>query len=205
MLYIQYVIRIWNHSLLQICENKGNYVGEILFSGPAFDREELQQFPVSLDTVFLKNTFKMTQCHNYRHIVAGRGFWNSRSDILEETLHPGGMFDFHASGKPLHFLSCLKREWETYVFCAGVTVHAAVCRVCDSQPGWLHALLSECTDGEIVPHLPGNLICLFFHFSHFLPWHLHLFVLLYVDHRWSMVCVCVVTQNSPALWWRMRL
>lgn len=38
----------------------------------------------------------------------------------------------------------------------GVTVHAAVCSVCDPQPGRLHALLSERTDGQVYAHLPGT-------------------------------------------------
>lgn len=39
---------------------------------------------------------------------------------------------------------------------AGVAVHAAVGRVCDPQPGRLHALLSERTDGQVHAHLPGR-------------------------------------------------
>lgn len=38
----------------------------------------------------------------------------------------------------------------------GVTVHAAVCSVCDPQSGWLHALLSERTDGQVYAHLQGT-------------------------------------------------
>lgn len=38
----------------------------------------------------------------------------------------------------------------------GVTVHAVVRSVCDPQPGRLHALLSERTDGQVDAHLPGK-------------------------------------------------
>lgn len=38
----------------------------------------------------------------------------------------------------------------------GVTVHAAVCGVCDPQSGRLDALLSERTDGQVHAHLPGR-------------------------------------------------
>lgn len=38
----------------------------------------------------------------------------------------------------------------------GVTVHAAVCSVCDPQPGRLNALLPERTDGQVYAHLPGR-------------------------------------------------
>lgn len=37
----------------------------------------------------------------------------------------------------------------------GVAVHAAVCCVRDPQPGRLHALLSERTDGQVHADLPG--------------------------------------------------
>lgn len=37
----------------------------------------------------------------------------------------------------------------------GVTVHAAVCGVCDPQPGRVHALLSERADGQVHADLPG--------------------------------------------------
>lgn len=37
----------------------------------------------------------------------------------------------------------------------GVAVHAAVRSVRDPQSGWLHALLSERTDGEVHADLPG--------------------------------------------------
>lgn len=39
---------------------------------------------------------------------------------------------------------------------AGVTVHAAVCSVCDPQSGRLNAVLSERTDGQVYAHLPGT-------------------------------------------------
>lgn len=39
---------------------------------------------------------------------------------------------------------------------AGVAVYAAVGRVRDPQPGRLHALLSERTDGQVHAHLPGR-------------------------------------------------
>lgn len=45
---------------------------------------------------------------------------------------------------------------KTWLCSSGVTVHAAVCSVCDPQSGWLHALLSECTDGQVHAHLPGT-------------------------------------------------
>lgn len=41
----------------------------------------------------------------------------------------------------------------------GVTVHAAVCSVCDPQSGRLDALLSERADGQINAHLPGTQHC----------------------------------------------
>ncbi len=43
-----------------------------------------------------------------------------------------------------------------FLFRPGVAVHAAVCSVCDSQSGWFHALMSECTDGQILCYLSGT-------------------------------------------------
>ncbi len=43
-----------------------------------------------------------------------------------------------------------------FLFHPGVAVHAAVCSVCDSESGWFHALMSECTDGQILCYLSGT-------------------------------------------------
>lgn len=51
---------------------------------------------------------------------------------------------------------CSKSKHGSVFSPTGVTVHAAVCSVCDPQSGRLHALLSERTDGQVYAHLPGT-------------------------------------------------
>lgn len=101
----------------------------------------------------------------------------------------------------------------------GVTVHAAVCSVCDPQSGRLNALLSERTDGQVYAHLPGTQ-----HYASVVPCLMlkcpssqmheergrnnceYVFIVQFsVSHqssvyacRWRMVCVCVARPLTPA-------
>ncbi|TRZ00065.1 hypothetical protein DNTS_025731 [Danionella cerebrum] len=59
------------------------------------------------------------------------------------------------------FVSCSVRNsgcdfMEKALHSGCLPVHAALCGVCDSQSGWLHALVSECTDGQILSHVSGT-------------------------------------------------
>ena len=109
----------------------------------------------------------------------------------------------------------------------GVTVHAAVRSVCDPQPGRLHALLSERTDGQVDAHLPGKqlyasiVFCLMLqcpssqmHVERARNNYGYVFSVDFsISHqptlygnvcRWRTDCVCVAHPLNPAPWRRMR-
>ncbi len=78
---------------------------------------------------------------------------------MEEALHSCRAYLYHLDRTCLRVCVCpllLVSAVMLFLFRPGVAVHAAVCSVCDSQSGWFHALMSECTDGQILCYLSGT-------------------------------------------------